>query len=245
MIFLDKIDKENTALNRLFKVPENYFENLTASIFQQLDFEEKEKFSGIKGNTFTAPASYFEGLSAKIFDRIDELETQKISLETLEKVNIFNVPANYFEHLSTETKLQIIDKTSVFKVPTNYFDTLPNQILENEAILPKKTKIIEVNWFRKNIKWVAAASVIFLSGLWFFQNQTSTQNNNLALKNVSKEEITAYLETQDLSYLEYETTTEANKNINKIVNENDLEGLQLDKTDIMNHLESEAVEVKI
>ena len=239
MISLDKIDKVNRATNSLFKVPQNYFENLTASILNKTTESTISLHSKIQ-KPFSTPDSYFEGLSATIMGRIVQIESKNIDLESLERVNVFNVPENYFQTLELNTKIERFGKNNIFKVPMGYFESLNNKLLS--SITSKSAKTIKVNWWKTPIiKWSAAASVVLMFGLWFGISQFTKDKTELALEKISNAEIKTYLETQDLSYLEYESAIETTQNTTKAV----LDGLNIDKKDILEHLESQDLEEDI
>lgn len=238
MISLDKIAKVN-----VFKVPKNYFENLTASILIKAQSQNSNTQQQAKV-PFTMPDGYFEGLSAKIMGRIEQIEKKSIDLETLERVNVFKVPENYFQELELNTSIERFGKENIFKVPVGYFDSLTDDILTKVA--SKQPKIIKVNWWESSkIRWSAAASLILMVGLWFAVPQFTKDKTELALEKVSNEEIKTYLETQDLSYLEYETAAETAQNPVKITDNKALDGLNLDKKDILEHLENQDLEEDI
>jgi len=54
-----------------------------------------------------------------------------------------------------------------------------------------------------------------------------------------------YLETQDLSYLEYESATETPQNSTKATDNKVLDGLNINKQDILEHLENQDLEEDI
>lgn len=237
MISLDKIAKIN-----IFKVPQNYFEELTASILKQTT-ESTTSLSSKKQTPFAMPDGYFEGLSAKIMGRIEQIEKKNIDLENLERVNVFRVPDNYFQELEVNTNIERFGKTNIFKVPEGYFESLSGKTLSNIA---PQAKTIKVNWWKTpQIKWSAAASVVLIVGLWFGIPQFTKDKTELALENVSNAEIKTYLETQDLSYLEYESATETAQNSTKVSENKVLDGLNIDKQDILEHLETQDLEEDI
>ncbi|GGD48753.1 hypothetical protein GCM10011514_11100 [Emticicia aquatilis] len=238
MISLDKIAKVN-----VFKVPNNYFDDLTLSILKQTS-ESTTSLSSKKQTPFAMPEGYFEGLSAKIMGRIEQIEKKNIDLESLARVNVFKVPAEYFQELEINTNIERFGKDNIFKVPADYFDNLTDEILTKTA--PKQPKIIKVNWWESSkIRWSAAASLVLMVGLWFGIPQFTKNKTELALEKVSNEEIKSYLETQDLSYLEYETAAETVQNSAKTADNKALDGLNLDKKDILEHLENQDLEEDI
>lgn len=239
MISIDKIAKIN-----VFKVPNNYFDRLPLSINQRLEIEEEPQFNLAKTQSFSTPKGYFEGLSSKILSRIEQIEQKNIDLESLERVNIFKVPENYFQELELSTNIERFGKTNIFKVPQGYFENLSEKIKSN--ITPKSAKIIKVNWWQTSqIKWSAAASVVLMVGLWFGIPQFTKDKTELALEKVSNAEIKTYLETQDLSYLEYESATETAQSATKLNENKVLDGLNINKQDILEHLETQDLEEDI
>lgn len=239
MISLDKIAKIN-----VFKIPINYFENLNAAILRQTVEAVEIQNQSAKKMPFSMPEGYFDTLSAKIMGRIEQAEKKNISLEDLEKVNIFKVPENYFQELELNTNIERFGKANIYKVPDGYFDGLSKNILSN--IAPKEAKVININWWQtQKIRWSAAASVILMAGLWFGIAEYNKDKTKLALEKVSNEEIKTYLETQDLSYLEYESSTEAAQNTIKPADNKVLDGLNLDKQAILEHLENQDLEEEI
>lgn len=237
MISLDKIAKIN-----VFKVPQNYFENLTTSILEQTS-QSTTNLSSKKPTPFSMPNGYFERLSGKIMSRIEQIEKKNIDIESLERVNVFNVPENYFQELEINTNIERFGKSNIFKVPIGYFESLNDKILSN--IIPKSAKTIKINWWKApQIRWSAAASVVLMVGLWFGISQFTKDKTELALEKVSNAEIKTYLETQDLSYLEYEST-ETTQNSTKVTDNKVLDGLNLDKQDILEHLENQDLEEEI
>lgn len=237
MISLDKIAKVNRATDRIFKVPERYFENLTTAILHKIEPKANPQ-------PFSIPEGYFDELSANILGKIQAIENKNIDLESLERVNIFKVPENYFQELELNTNIERFGKENIFNVPKGYFESLNEKILAK--VTPKEAKIAKVNWWKSpQIKWSAAASVVLMVGLWFGIPQFTKDKTELALEKVSNDEIKSYLETQDLSYLEYESATETSQNSTKATNNKVLDGLNLDKQDILEHLENQDLEEEI
>ncbi len=234
MIKLDKIAKIN-----VFKVPDNYFDGLALSIQQRI---EEPSLSLEKQNNFSTPKGYFEELSSKIFSKIDQIESKNIILEDLERINVFKIPENYFQELEVNSGIERFDKENIFNVPKGYFETLTEKILSKT--FEKQAKVIQVNWFQKNtVRWSAAASIILMVGLWFAIPQLNKDKTELALEKVSNADIKNYLETQDLSYLEYEASEKVQ--IVKTLDSKTLEGLKIDKQEILEHLENQDLEEDI
>ena len=273
MISFNKIAKINRTANRVFKVPKNYFDNLTLSIQQRIETQEELTLNQNKQQSFSTPKRYFEGLSSKIWDKIDQIERKNTDLESFERINIFKVPNNYFENLDERiianiwidsldkqnvfqtphdyflnlelsTSIERFDKVNVFTVPKVYFETLSDKIL-SKIDKKKEGRIIQVNWFSNKVKWSAAASIVLMIGLWFAVTQFTKDKTELALEKVSNEDIKTYLETQDLSYLEYESAVKNAKPATKTIDSKALEGLKIDKKEILEHLENQDLEEDI
>ena len=269
MIYLDKIAKTNRTTNRIFKVPDNYFDRLTLSIQQRIETEKEPDFSLTKTQSFSTPKDYFEELSSKILSRIEQIEQKSIDLESLERINIFKTPSGYFENLderinanvwiesldkknvfnvsqtlNLSTAIERFDKVNVFNVPKGYFGTLSETIL-SKINAKKEGRVIQVNWFSNRVKWSSAASIILMIGMWFAVQQFTKDKTALALEKVSNDDIKTYLETQDLSYVEYESAVENATTLTKTIDSKALEGLKIDKQDILEHLENQDLEEDI
>lgn len=231
----------------IFKVPDGYFDALTVAIQQKVSLlEEEPAVSFGKNQNFAVPDSYFDTLSSRIMGRIANLEKQEIRLETLPKVNIFKVPEGYFENAATTimaaARLQSIEKKNILEVPTNYFDELPARIMSRTSAA-KEAKTIEVNWWqRSRTLWTAAASLVLMIGLGFAVPQFSESESDAAFNKLSKEDIDSYLATQDLSYLEYDMASATETALPKEMETRFIDDLKINKTDILEHLESQDIE---
>ena len=202
----------------IFKVPKNYFEELPVRLEIELSLLNLNK-----ENAFKTPENYFENLADRIQNKISEQnfehEKTKIYLEKLEKVNVFKVKEHYFEDLAEK-----IEKDSRLKTQ----DTRP---------------FFKISWSVQRT-FAAAASVIFLVGIsWFFMAKPPKENPELALKNISNQEIINYLQDQDLSNLEFAVNTKFNKISSPNASDSlTIKHLNLKKEDILKHLENENVE---
>ena len=103
-----KISPEN-----LYKVPNGYFEDFSAKIFDLIRLEqpnsvksEKESLSGLLGQVDkqiapSIPAGYFENFAEKLLDKIKTAEqgnTENLNiLNGLQSQPTFNIPEGYFE----------------------------------------------------------------------------------------------------------------------------------------------------
>lgn len=233
MISLNKIEKVN-----VFKVEDNYFEQLTASIKSKIESKGLEKST----TPFSVPNGYFDKLSINIINKVQRLEQKAFKIEDLERVNVFKVPDSYFEGLETFTNFNRLGKENIFKVPNTYFEHLE----ERTNTVATSPKMIKVNWWNsRKIKWSAAASVILMMGLWLSVLYFGKKNTEIALEKVSNEDIKTYLETQDLSYFEYESSVKSTQMATKDNINQALEGLRVDKQEILEHLETQDLEVDI
>jgi hypothetical protein len=239
IIKIEELPKVN-----IFKVPEGYFDTLSMSIQERITFSEEPVVSFGKKQNFAVPDNYFDTLSSRIMNRIADLGKQTISLENLPKVNVFKVPQGYFENaeesIRATTRVESIERKNIFEVPTNYFDELPTRIISRTQ---EETKVIKVNWWQKGRTiWAAAASIVLLIGLGFYIPQFSKAGSEAALEELSKEEINSYLATQDLGYLEYEAITTNTTTLPKEVERNIIDDLNINRKDILEHLETQDLE---
>ncbi|MDZ7897068.1 MAG: hypothetical protein U5N85_03435 [Arcicella sp.] len=99
-----EFDLENIPKQNIFRVPENYFEELSAKI----EFRTQSKLESLpKENIFHVPENYFENLSEIITQR-----TQS-EVENLPKENIFQVPDNYFTDLESKILARTTQETKI------------------------------------------------------------------------------------------------------------------------------------
>ncbi|GAB3514360.1 hypothetical protein [Emticicia fontis] len=243
IIKIEELPKMN-----VFKVPEGYFDTLSISIQERIRFSEEPVVSFGKKQNFAVPDNYFDTLSSRIMNRIASFEKQEIRLETLPKVNVFKVPEGYFESVEdiirAQVRVESIERKNIFEVPANYFDELPARILSQTQ---EEAKVIKVNWWQQKGRtmWAAAASFVLLIGLGFAVPQFSKAKSEAAMEELSKDEINSYLATQDLGYLEYEAITTNATALPKEAETKILEDLDINKKDILDHLESQDLEEDI
>ncbi|RYU94859.1 hypothetical protein [Emticicia agri] len=242
IINIEKLSKVN-----VFKVPEGYFDTLSMSIQERIRFSEEPVVNFGKKQNFGVPENYFDTLSSRIMNRIAGLEKQEIRLENLPKVNVFKVPQGYFENTEESIRAQVrvesIERKNIFEVPDGYFDELTGRILSKTQ---QETKVIQVNWWQKGrTMWAAAASIVLLIGLGFAVPQFSQSDSEAAFESLSKEEINSYLATQDLGNLEYEAITTNTAPLPKEFETKMIDDLNINKKDILEHLESQDIEEDI
>jgi hypothetical protein len=94
------ISIENLPKQHIFRVPENYFEELPQKILAQLD---DSTLQAPKEQVFGTPNDYFETLASKIQQRVG----QEDFLNKLPKELVFKTPGGYFDELPEriETRL--------------------------------------------------------------------------------------------------------------------------------------------
>ncbi len=231
----------------VFKVPEGYFDTLPVSIQQRIEFGEEPVVNFGKKQNFGVPDNYFDALSSRIMNRISTLEKQEIRLENLPKVNVFRVPEGYFENagenIRTTVRIESIERKNIFEVPANYFEELPARILNKTH---EEVKVIKVNWWQRGrTMWAAAASIVLLIGLGFAVPQFNQSDSESAMEALSKDEIKSYLATQDLGYLEYEALTTSTNHLSKDIETKIIDDLNINKKDILEHLENQDLEEDI
>jgi hypothetical protein len=146
-----------TSLQKVnvFKVPDNYFEDLDQRISTSVFLHQDEKNASQK-----IPAGYFDSLSDRILSKIKNENTEN-AIEEIKQIS----PA-----------LHYLKEETVFTVPENYFDNLSNEIVEK--IHGKNAKIISLNFAKKWWKYAAAAvitGIIAISSLQIFNQKSDKE----------------------------------------------------------------------
>jgi hypothetical protein len=146
-----------TSLQKVnvFKVPDNYFEDLDQRISTSVFLHQDEKNASQK-----IPAGYFDSLSDRILSKIKNENTEN-AIEEIKQIS----PA-----------LHYMKEETVFTVPENYFDNLSNEIVEK--IHGKNAKIISLNFAKKWWKYAAAAvitGIIAISSLQIFNQKSDKE----------------------------------------------------------------------
>ncbi|QHI38890.1 hypothetical protein IMCC3317_42900 [Kordia antarctica] len=127
-----------------------------------------------KNSGFTTPKDYFETFEDRLFDSI-----------------------------KTET---IIPKEEGFKVPDTYFDGLEDSLSAQLFSSENETKVIPLNTkksFLKYIGYAAAACVLFLGAINFFQDETVDNS----IDSVVNSEINTFIENDLIALNNYELMT--------------------------------------
>lgn len=145
----------------------------------------------------------------------------------------FTTPKDYFDTFEERLfdKLQaetVIPKVEGFKVPDNYFDglegSLANELFASEE---KETKVIPLHTKRNYLKYIgyaAAACVLLLGAINFFQSTTTY----VSIDDVVNSEINTFIENDLIAMNNYELMTafeEENIDVSSLfeVNLNDTE----------------------
>jgi hypothetical protein len=235
----EPINIEKLARHNVFIVPNDYFETLHGIVIAQCKFNPQAKNN--KG--FKTPENYFDSLSSKIISKINQ--KPKFSLDKIPNVNVFKVSDGYFddleERVSEKVLLSNLPKGNIFIAPNGYFEALTPRI-ESRVRMNQNNGIFRIIIGTKI--WAAAASIIVLFGLaWFFIPNLIKTDVEIALEKASVEEIQSYLNTQDLSYLEYENSVvEEYKTAKQVKTNADsllIENLNLEQKDILEHIEDQ------
>lgn len=159
----------NIARVKTFKVPNNYFTNLTEDVVNfknsVLAIEDVEGSTTLdeafQVNRYTVPQNYFSSLPETILN--------KLKSESVSEVD--------------EALSQHLDK-KVFATPKNYFENLPQNILQKVNTTEKSAKIISLKTLR-NVLAIAATLALFVAGTWFL-NADKTGNSLSIDEQISK-----------------------------------------------------------
>lgn len=199
----------NKNENLIFKVPANYFEELSTLILLKIRS---------KNNCYSVPENYFSNLSDSVLKKVyQKNQTSMLQIKNLSTNNVFSLPQNYFTDLSSSVlqkmnKLNVneeleqiapillsINKQNIYKISENYFS---EQIEKKPKV--KLLSIKRTSWF----KYASAAAIIsiFCSIIII----KSSKNNDIVV-----------LHNKALN-------TDVNSNINKLSDE-----------DLNHHLEAE------
>ena len=213
-------------------VPEGYFENLSSTILNKI--KEQQINAGVNGPTtisallqsaqhikqFEVPDGYFENLSVNILDKIN-IQQANTAMEEIELLSPL---------------LYNIKHTNVFEVPDGYFNHVPADIFHLVSATP--AKVVSMPRFKTILRYAAAAVFTGAMALGVYKytekptftnpvpavsfatldttiekgNVMNEQQFTEALNNLTKEDITSYLEKngsdEDISLL----TTNINGN---------------------------------
>lgn len=176
----------------VFKVPNNYFQNLTEDVVAYknsvlaIDAVEGSVTldEAFQVNNYAVPQNYFDNLSQNI---LDKLKTESQSELNGELVSLLN--------------------ESVYTIPQNYFDNLYQNILNKIKSPAKISKIISLQKVR-NVLAIAATLALFVAGAWFLNtDRADGLNINEQIAQLSVNDIEAYITTNAYEF-ENELLTE-------------------------------------
>jgi hypothetical protein len=184
--FLASVEKVN-----VYKVPDNYFEELDERIATSVFLHQDEK-----NHSQQVPDGYFDSLSDRILSKIKN-DTLESAMEEIRQIS---------------PSLHYLKEENVFTVPENYFENLSNRILDK--IDHKNAKVVSINRLQKSWKYAAVAviaGVVAISSLQIFNQKSgkekiaasyiqlseqykTPQKLNEGIASLSADEIAKYLE---------------------------------------------------
>ncbi|HQT22400.1 MAG: hypothetical protein B7X86_08425 [Sphingobacteriales bacterium 17-39-43] len=176
-------------------------------------------------NPFAVPSAYFESLNENL-NTLAKLESVRFENE-----DEFSLPENYFNQLAGRIEDQIaieaiqnLAPADGFKVPDAYFNSLAERI--NSRIDEKQAPAKLKNMFPSWIRYSAAASVVFVIGIFFYFNSSSYIFNK-QLSKVPDQDIINYLQfhstVNDNQYLIENITEDGLQQVSADVSEEDIE----------------------
>ncbi len=176
-------------------------------------------------NPFAVPSSYFESLNENL-NTLAKLESVRFENE-----DEFSLPENYFNQLTERIEdriaIEVIHNLAPaegFKVPDSYFTSLTERI--NSRIEEKKALAKVKEMFPPWMRYSAAASVVFVIGIFFYFNSSSYVFNQ-QLSKVPDQDIINYLQfhttVNDNQYLIEHITEDGLQQVSTEVSEEDIE----------------------
>ena len=176
-------------------------------------------------NPFAVPSSYFESLNENL-NTLAKLESVRFENE-----DEFSLPENYFNQLTERIEdriaIEVIHNLAPaegFKVPDSYFTSLTERI--NSRIEEKKALAKVKEMFPPWMRYSAAASVVFVIGIFFYFNSSSYVFNQ-QLSKVPDQDIINYLQfhttVNDNQYLIEHITEDGLQQVSADVSEEDIE----------------------
>ncbi len=94
--------------------------------------------------------------------------------------------------------LEKLERKNVFTTPDGYFETLPLIIQKRIAERSNSQSWFSIGWVRYGVS-VSLLMLVISSGYWFYQQQTSSIQTNVALSELSDIEIVEYLKQTSVS----------------------------------------------
>lgn len=209
-------------------IPEGYFENLSSSILNKIKAQEKyaeteelaqlsKSVQGIQPKKlFEVPDSYFENLSTSILDKIktganntveDEKEELSPLLQSLRHVNVYEVPEGYFNTVQQNVFGAVKATTATTAKVVSIFKRRFILKFAAAAVITGAMALGVYKYTNKPVVNTMAPEVSFVkldSSIEKGKNMNELQFNE-ALNNLTKEDITSYLEKngsdEDMSLL--------------------------------------------
>ncbi len=178
-----------------------------------------------KKNPFSVPPAYFESLNENL-NTLAKLENARFENE-----EEFKLPENYFNQLAGRIEdrlaidtIQNLAPSEGFKVTDVYFTSLAKRM--NFKIEEKKATATLKNMFPSWIRYSAAASVVFVIGIFFYFNSSSYIFNQ-QLSKVPDQDIINYLQfhstVNDTQFLIDNITEDGLQQVSNDVSEEDIE----------------------
>lgn len=202
---------KNIRAENIFTVPEGYFSRLADEVMEKIRFYQADDSSSMdqipqlltgiqQKNVFDVPTGYFDNFASSVITRIASIDSNpRIELEYLSPL------------------LLSVQQTNVFETPQGYFEDVQENIIK--TVLPAKAKVVSMSG-RSIFRYAAAAVITGAMALGVYkyanrpvvskpdvaQNPTtispvieqgtnmSEQQFNDVLNNLTKDDITSYLE---------------------------------------------------
>ena len=203
---------KNLQHSNIFEIPQGYFENVSSLILDRIKGLQNDSVTGQKEispqllsiqykNVFEVPEGYFDNISSSVLDKIKELQ---------------NSATNDLKEISP--LLLSVQHKNVFEVPEDYFSTVSGNVLN--AVKPTPGKVVNMFRVRSLLKYAVAALITGAMALGVYKNvnqpaathispgidvvtlnpsiekgkNMNEQQFDDALNNLTKDDITSYLE---------------------------------------------------
>ncbi len=206
-------------------IPEGYFENLSSTILNKI----KEQPINIAANEQTAISALLQSAQHIKQFEVPDGYFENLSVNILHKINTRQVNTSMKEIQSLSPLLYNIKHTNIFEVPDGYFNNVPADIFHLVNATP--AKVVSMPKLKSLLKYAAAAVVTGAMALGIYKftekpgftnpvpavsfaaldttiekgKAMNEQQFNEALNNLTKEDITNYLEKngsdEDISLL--------------------------------------------
>ncbi|NQW42905.1 MAG: hypothetical protein HQ463_05680 [Bacteroidetes bacterium] len=91
-------------------------------------------------------------------------------------------------------------KNNGFRLPENYFEQLNTKVIKN---LYSENTHSKLSFWKKNTKWLVAASIALIAGLGILINSNTTGNSEVSFASLSVEECNEYVNNEELTEEEF------------------------------------------